>query len=341
MTTLFDSAVGLAKEPSFGTYTAPTKFVEFTEAGLKKMPTVVTGSGRRYGERVRRADRRVVTAWDVAGPIATELLTKGMGALFEAVLGTGTSTSVPTTSAFQQLFTPSAGDPVDSYTIQASVPFVGGATQPHSFVGMYATGLTMAIAEGGVPTLQVQWSGKDLDTGQSFVTPSYPADTSLFSFVHGAIVVGGSLTVPTTTEVGSISGGTTADVTDFNLQVDNGMSPGRRYLGGSGLIGNPGFLGELGISGSITVDYTSNALRDAFIAQDDLALMLTFQHPVEIDTGVYPTVQVVVPNIRLDGDIPTDNNGAPISLQLPFTGLGVTGSQPIYFVVRTAETAIF
>lgn len=340
MTTVFDSAVGLSKESSFGTYVAPTKFIEFTEESFKKTPTVVTGSGRRYGERVRRGDRRVVTAWDVAGTFTTELLTKGMGALFEAVMGTGVSTQIAAGPGYQQVFNPSAGDPVSSYSIQKSVPFVGGATQPHSFLGMYATGFTLAIAAGGVPTLQIQWAGKDLDTTKSFVTPSYPASTELFSFVGGNVVVGGTLTAPTATAVASIAGGIVADVTDFTLTVDNGMSPGRRYLGGSGLIGKAGFLGELGISGSITVDYSSNALRDAFLAQTDLALLLEFKSATAITAGVFPTVQVVVPLIRLEGDIPTDAAGGPVSLQIGFTGLQKTGSQPITVVVVTAETAI-
>ncbi|MFF2274212.1 phage tail tube protein [Agromyces sp. NPDC058136] len=340
MTTVFDSAVGMKKEGTFGTYLAPDKFFEFTEESFKKSPTIATSQGRRYGERVRRGDRRVATAWDVAGSFTTDLLTKGMGALFEAVLGIGSSTLIPANTAYQQLFTPAAGDPVSSYTIQKSLPFVGGAAQPHSFVGMYATALTLAIAAGGIPSLQTQWAGKDLDTGQAFVTPSFPTASELYSFTHGAIVVGGTLTAPTATALATQTGGVLADVTDFTVTIDNGMSAGRRYLGGSGLIGKPGLLGELTISGSLTVDYTSNALRDAFLAQTDLALLLTFTHPSTIGTGINPVIQLVVPLIRLDGDIPTDNNGQPIQLQLGFTGLQKAGAQPVYVVVRTAETAI-
>lgn len=342
MTTQNDAALGFKAEGTYGTYIAPDAFVEFTEESLVWEPEFSEGTAMRYGKRVIAADRRVLVKETVSGDFQVEAVTKGLGKLFLAALGTGTSTVV-SGAAYQQLFTPAINDPLPSYTIQKSLPFVNsaGAAQPMSFTGMVCTGFEIAADNAGIPTITFSWVGKGVETGQAFVTPSYLSGTSLLSFVGSSIRLGvGAVTVPTATTLAS--GGTAvANVTDAKVTYENGVDEGGFYMGGAGKRGRAPVVGTRGISGSVTVEYTDNTLRDAFLAQTDLALVLKFAHPVAIVAGNFPTLEITIPVIRIDGELPQANGGEPISTEVAFTGLdGRVAAHPFYVAIVTAETAI-
>lgn len=341
MTTQLDSALGVKKETTYGTYAVPDRHFEFTEEDLNHTFTYSEGNGQRYGKRMKSARRRVVTMVDVAGSFSTELLTKGLGVLFEAALGTGTSTLIPTTAAYQQLFTPTATDLLPSYTIQKSIPLVGGgAAQPHSFLGMICSGFELSVPNSGIPTLKTNWLGKDLSTAQTFASPSYPAQADLLSFVGGSIRIGGAVTPPTATAL-AVGGDEAANITEFNLTYDNGLDTGGRFLGGDGKRGRKNVLGERSVSGTLTAEYDSNVLRDAYLNQTPLALVLQFEHAVEIAAGHKPTIEITIPVISLEGDVPKVNGGAPVTQAIAFTALdGGVAAHPFYVAIVTAETAI-
>ncbi|TFD74734.1 phage tail tube protein [Cryobacterium fucosi] len=341
MTTQQDAALGLKKEATFGTYIAPDKFFEITQEDFAWNPTFSSGSAMRYGKRVIAGDRRVLVKEEVTGSLTVEGITKTLGAMFEAALGSGVSTIIGAGPGYQQLFTPTATDPLPSYTIQASIPTVGGgAAQPMSFLGCVCTGFELDAGNAGVPMLKFNWVGKSVDTTQAFVTPSYVAGTSLMSFVGGSIRIGGTVTVPT--NVALASGGTAAaNVVDAKFTYENGVDSGGFFFGGGGKRGRAPVVGGRGLSGSLTVEYDTNVLRDAFLAQTDLALVLKFAHSVAITAGVFPTLEITIPVVRLDGELPKANGGDVITQSVDFTGVdGRVAAQPVYVAIVTAETAI-
>ena len=94
------------------------------------------------------------------------------------------------------------------------------------------------------------------------------------------------------------------------------------------------------VSGSITLEYTERAFVDAYLEQLDLSLVLTFEGTQEIADGVLPMLQVSVPLLRLNGDVPTSNGGDVITVQHQFVGLsGSTAPEPIYAVYRSLDAA--
>jgi hypothetical protein len=340
MTTQQDAAVGFKKETTYGTYVAPDKFVEFLSEEFAWEPTFHEGPAMRYGKRMLAGNRRVKTKEQVTGALEVEATTKGLGALFEAALGTATST-VASGAAYQQLFTPTITDPLPSYTFQKGIPLVGGgAAQPQSFTGCVCSGFELTAANGAVPTLKFNWVGKTVDTAQTFVTPSYPAAYELLTFVGGSIRIGGSVTPPTTTALAS--GGTAAaNVTDIDMTFENGLDEGGFFLGGSGQRGRKPVVGLRALTGTITAEYDSNTLRDAFLAQTDLALVLKFAHPTVITGAYYPTLEITIPVVRLDGELPKANAGEVITQEIGFTAVdGQSAAHPVYVAIVTAETAI-
>ena len=340
MTTQLDASVGHKKETTFGTYAAPDKFVEHLSQEFAWEPEFSEGTAFRYGRRVRSANRRVKVKEQVTGAVELEATTKGLGAFFEAALGTGTST-VASGAAYQQLFTPTTTDPLPSYTFQTGVSLVGGgAAQPVSYLGMVCSGFELSAQNGAVPTLKFNYVGKGIDTAQTFATPSYPTSYELLDFVGSSIRIGGSVTPPTTTALAS--GGTAAaNVTDIEMTFENGLDEGGFFLGGSGKRGRKPVVGERSLTGTMTVEYDTNTLRDAFLNQTDLALVLKFAHPTAITGAYYPALEITIPVIRLDGEVPKPTAGGVTTQSIGFTMLdGQVATHPIYVAIVTAETTI-
>ena len=145
-------------------------------------------------------------------------------------------------------------------------------------------------------------------------------------------------TAPTATALAT--GGTAvANVRDFSLKVDHKIQGGRFNFGGSGKKSIPTY-GLRDISGKMTIEYTDTAIRDAYIADTPLALTLTFTTTEALSTG-FSTFQIVLPEIKLNGEIPKTNGTDLIELSVDFDVLdNLTATQPLWLVVRTADAAL-
>lgn len=340
MTTQMDSSIGIKKEQSYGVAQAVSKFYEFTAEDFTWVPTFVQGTGQRYGQRVAASDRRVLVREESNGSVTVEAVTKGLGALFEAALGSGVSTLVSGTT-YQQLFTPTTTDYMPSYTIQKGVaPVGGGAVAPQTYAGCVCSGFTINAANAAIPTIQFPFLGRTLDTSAAYAAPSYPANNELLSFINGSISIGGQVTPPTTTALAT--GGTSAgNVRDITLTWDNMLDTNGFNYNTNGQRSRKPALGMRSGTGTITAEYDSNLLRDAYLKQTDLALILTFASNVPTASGAFPTIQVTIPNIRLDGDVPLAAGGEVITQSVPFTVLdGRVSAHPIYVAIVTTDTAI-
>ena len=342
MTTQLDAQIGFKKESSYGVGVTVDTFPEFTAEDLTWMPTFVDGAGMRVGRRLNRADRRRLVKEEVGGSFTVEATTKGLGKLFEAALGTATSTQIGATVAYQQLFTPTVTDPLPSYTIQKGIPPLGGgAANPMTFTGMVCSGFELSAENASVPTIQFSFMGKAIDTATALATASYATGVQLLSFVDGSITIGGSVTVPTTTALAS--GGTaTANVRSVSMSWDNGLDSEGFNFGGAGARSRKQALGKGTLTGSMTVEYDSNTLRDAWLAETQLAAVLRFQYLTTAIVGAsYPTLEITIPVVRLEGDIPQTNGGDVVTQTVDFTALdGAVATHPVYVAIVTAETAI-
>ena len=339
MSTSLDSSIGFKKETTYGTPVTPDHFVEFSDEDFNWTPTFDQSKAQRYGRRFDASDRRVKVKDEANGSFTVEALTKGLGAMFEAALGTAVST-VASTPAYQQLITPAANDFLPSYTIQKGVPMLGGAVQPQTYAGCVCSGFELTAGNAAIPTIKFNWLGQGVDTSTALAAVAYAAGLQELSFAYGAITLGGVITLPTTTALAS--GGTpVADIRDFNLTFDNGLDGNGFNMGGQGKRTRRPALGLRSAKGTLTAEYDNNTLRDAFMQQQDLALVLTFQHPTPIVTTYYPTLQIVMPNIRLEGELPKANGGDVVTQSVGYTTFdNRVSAQSLYVAIVTAETAL-
>lgn len=325
-----DWSVGIsAAEASYGAGTTVARHFEFTDP--KPFETdmgIKQGAGIRVGSRVARSARRVTTTRQASGDIAVELFSKGLGLLYKAGMGAGTSTLV-STGLYQQVFT--FADDLPSHNIQFGIPQVGGTIDAITYKGCVMSSFEIGGAVGEIATLKTSWDAQTWDTSTSYVTPSYPTGGSLLT-ISDATIYSGTLTAPAATALASATTAI-AGVKDFKVKVDNKLLTDRFFVGAAGLKGKP-LAGTREISVEMNVEYGSTTLRDAFLNQTAMTLVVT------IGTGA-DQVQIVLPEIKLDGDLPEGGPDAPPSQAIKATVLdNLTASQPLWIVARTSDSAL-
>lgn len=339
MATLQDSSVGIGTEGTYGTSVTPTRWYEFMDESLDFTKNTKQGEGLRVGGRVARSGRRVIVSTMAKGDFSLEVPSKGMGLLWQAALGAGTSTLV-SGSTYQQNFTLGTGSQPPSLTVQKGIVRVDGTVDPYTYAGMVIDGAEITAGNGEIVQAKFDFIGKSLATATAYAAPSYPAaPVNLFHFAQGAITLGGAVTAPTTTTLAT--GGTAvANVRDFSLKIENGLTDDRFNFGAAGAIAQPTY-GARSISGKMTIEYDSATIRDAYLADTPLACVLTFTSAETLSTGT-ATFQIVLPEIKIDGDaIPNANKTDLVTVGVDFSVLdNLTATQPIWIVHRTADTAL-
>jgi hypothetical protein len=335
-----DCSIGFKKETTYGTPVTVDRFLEFISESLDYEREFYQGEGLRPGTRLARSARRYLAKDGAAGDIELEVPTRGLGAFLEALLGVGSSTVVAG-ALYQQLFTLTKDDYLPSLTIQKGIPRLGQNTvDAYTFKGAVAKSFEISMGNGEALKLKSSWHAREVDTSIAYATPSYPAAFELFSFVGASLIVGGSVTVPGATTLAT--GGTTiANVRDFSIAVDQKLDENGFNLGSAGKRSRRGAVGIAEVTGKLTAEYDATTFRDAVRDQTSIALVATFVGATDITVGNKPTLQVVCPDIRFEGELPKSNGGDVITQSLEFTAFdGLVAAHPLYIATRTADTAL-
>lgn len=341
MTTQLDASIGVAKETVYGTPVTVSKFVEYTEESIDWSPTFLQGQGLRSGSRTARAARRALGRQMVGGDFTVEAASKGIGWILEAAFGTVVSTQRAATGVYQHNFSPIANDYLSSYTVQKGVPILGNnSVAAHTFPGMVCSSLEFDLSNSDFLKLKPNWNGREVQTGVAYAAPSYPTPVELLTFVGGSIVIGGTVTAPTTTALAT--GTTVGDIRDFNMTWDNHLDDGGFNLSAGGKRARKPAVGIGEIKGKLTAEFDAVTLRDAYLGQTTLGLVLTVAGFGTIGTGTdVPAVSIYVPAIKLEGELPkTSSGGNVITQSIDFTGLdSLAASGPIVVSYVTTDTA--
>ncbi|HOF64346.1 MAG TPA: phage tail tube protein [Dermatophilaceae bacterium] len=327
MTTPQDCSVGLGVESVYGTAVARTRWFEFLDESFNFVKNVKQGVGLRVGSRVARSGRRVVASAEGSGDLTIEAVTKGLGLLWQLGLGSGTSTLV-SAGLYQQVFT--LGDVMPSATIQKGIPRADGTVDAYTFTGCMVESLTIDCPNADNVKVKTSWNAKDMTTATAYTAPSYATGPSVFTFAHGA-VYSGALTAPTATALGSAAT-PVASIRSGSITIKHNLKTDRYNCGGGGRKEKP-FAGIREISGSLVAEYADAAFRDAIVNDTSMTLVKTFTAGADV-------LQIVIPDVRFDGDIVKASTDLAIQ-DIKWTGLdGLTAAQPIWIVCRTADTAL-
>lgn len=337
MASLADASFGIANESTPGTYVAPTRWWEVMSPEFDVRKNVKQGMGMRVGTRVARSGRRVVVTADAGGSVEVELVSKGLGLLLESCLGVAASTLVSGTT-YQQNHTLATGTVLPSRTLQTGVVATDGTVFATSYLGSMVDTWELNIGNGEVATLKTNWDCMNYTTAQSYAAPSYASAPSLFHWGQAAFTLGGTVTAPTTTALAS--GGTAAtNIRSLKLTGNNKAAKDRYNGGGAGRKARQ-LIGDAELSGELEIEFTDATVRDAYLADTELAFTCTLTSTEALSTG-FAQLQITLPAIKLNGEVAKPNGDEPSVLKVPFDVLdNLTAAQPIWISTRTADSAL-
>ncbi|MFF2502194.1 phage tail tube protein [Streptomyces sp. NPDC058067] len=307
--------LGVAAETTYGTFVAPAKFIEFTKESLVLKKTTAQSAGIAAGRLLALSTRRVLTRREVSGSIDLEVTNKGMGPLFQSLMGT-TVTPVQQGAGPAYLQTHTLADTAGkSLTIQKGVPLTTGAVTDKTFLGCKVTSAEFACEVGGMLTSSYEFDGKDCDEAQTLATASYPA-MAPFHFGQMAVKTG-------------VFGTETArdGIRKVSVKIERPQEVERFYAGQAGLKKEPISNDQVKITGSLESDYIDTTLDDLHTSDAAISLVWEFVGPL-IAATFFETFRITLPAVRLDEGPPVVDGFGVIKPTYNFTGLYDGTNQP-------------
>jgi hypothetical protein len=336
MASFQDASIGFVPEVTFGTPVTPmTRWLEYVSESFDFNKVIKQGQGLRVGSRVGRSARRVVVTSDAGGDVVIEATSKGMGTWLQNLIGSATSTLVSGTM-YQQVFT--LADVMPMFTLQRGLPRVDGTVAAHTFSGCTASSVEFDFTNADLVKIKATIDARSLSTVAAYTTPTYASGATLFSFA-GATITTGALTAPTTTTLAS-SPTSLAMVRGGSVKIDHKLK-GDRYNAGAAGLKSRQPVGLRDISGKLTIEHDNTFdFVGAIQNQTPMNLIFTWVTTVVLSAGV-ETLQLVIPEVKLDGSLPQTNGTDLITHDVTFQGLdNLTAAQPVWVVIHTSDSAL-
>jgi hypothetical protein len=306
------ASIGVAAESTYGTYVAPTRFLEFTKEDLKKTKTTIQGGGLAAGRFAKLGSRRVLATVGGTGSIEMDVTNKGFGLLIAHLLGSS-ATPVQQAATAAYLQTHNLGDNFGKYlTVQKGVPDTGGTVRPYSFLGGKITEATFKCDVMGHLTSDFEFDFKDVSEAQGLAAPSYTAGLSPFHGGQMAVKIG------TFGAEASITG-----VKKVEVKIERSLNTKRYYASSAGFPATksePIMDDYISVSGTLETDYVTKAdLADRFAADSSTSLIIEWIGPT-IASTYKETFRIKVPLIFIDSDTPAVDGPDIVSTGYDFTG---------------------
>lgn len=323
--------VGFAKEGTYGTYAAPTKFIEIASESLQKVVNRVDGGGMAAGRLTRLASRRTETNTMGSGTLQLQVTNKNMGILFENLMGpTETPTQVALTTAYEQVH--DLGDNWDkSFTIQKGVVDIDtGTARPYNFLGSKISAAEFTCGVDEDLQMSIDIDSREVEDTSTLVAASYPSGLEAFTFRQGVFKTGAT-----------VGGATnTTGVRRMTCRIERPMKTDRFQFNQGGLKTQPILNDYTNITGTIDIDFMNTTdFIDRFIDNDTFAIVWTFTGSL-IEAGHNFTWELRLPACILDGAIPQLDGPDISQISVPYVVRSNGTDAPATIYVKSDETTL-
>ncbi|MCP4961318.1 MAG: hypothetical protein GY925_18895 [Actinomycetia bacterium] len=303
-----DAQVGVAEESTVGTFVAPTDYFPFLDEGMEAVNARIDSDAIRAGRTILDSDDWAAGARTVSGSVALEARTKQIGMILKHTFG-----AVATTGSGPYVHTFTPGDLFGKgLSVQGGRPDAGGVVRAFTYTGCKVSSLTLSAAVDEAVKLDVDLVGQDEDTGQTLGTFSDPDAGTLFTFVHGALTIGG----------------TAVPCESVSLTIDNGLQSTRHRLG-SVVSTEQRQEARRTVTVDVVADFEDLVNYNRVVSGAEAAVVLTFT------SGT--TILAITMNCRTDGETPTVSGVEEIPLNLSLMAVGSTDAAAITCVYTNAE----
>ncbi|TXH55733.1 MAG: hypothetical protein E6Q97_08215 [Desulfurellales bacterium] len=308
---------GFAEEVTYGTYVAPTRFLEFEKESIKVDIGKIRAAGIGGG-RFNRINYSKTYIKGAAGSVEWILQNKGFALLLKHCLG-AVATAGPTASAYTHTLSPDANAlKGKSLTFQIGRPDIDGTSRVFSFLGGKITAWELSAQLDAAARLRTDFDFKTCDVGQSLAAAAYPSSPEILTFVDGALTVGGPA----------------KSVSSIKIGQQNALKTDRRFLGNAKK--EPLANGISTVTGEFVAEFESLADYNAAVAGTQAALVLTFTSVAEISAGVPFLVTVTIPAIEFLNAEPSIEGPDVLKATIPFMALK-GASDIISIAYKTSE----
>lgn len=322
MSTPLDTAVLLGLESPYGTPAALTHAFEAKADPWKRQNAYIDSKGFRSGMQTVRTDRRKVVNMGAEGAIEVDLLDRGMGFLFQGLLGSTTPPTEGTLDVWSSNHDSSTDDAGVSFTAQILRPQVGGALQPFTYSGAVPTGWSISHDVEGLAVLSIDFDAQNEETSTPAGTPTYPAGAMPFDWTEATITVDGF----------------PVDVTAFEFSADLGLKTDRRFIRGNALKKAPVRRTHPSFEGSFALEFEDTTIYDDFVSGAPRPLVATWEGGTIVGADNYK-VTLTLPAVQFIGDSPNANMDDVSTQSVPFTVLD-NGTDPAVSVeLQNGDTA--
>jgi hypothetical protein len=318
--------IGIAPESAYGTYVAPTKFVELTKESLQLKKTTATSQGIAANRLMAPASRRVVTQRAAAGSLEMEVTNKAMGLFLQSLMGTSvTPVQQAATSAYLQthLLADTFGK---SLTIQKGVPLTTGTVTRKNFLGCKIVSAEFSCEVGGMLTVSIEIDSKDCEETSVLAVATYPA-MAPFNFSQMSLKTGTYASEVARNGVRKVS-----------VKIERPQNTERYYAGANGTKAEPIANDLVKVSGSIETDYVDTTFDDLHTSDATTSLVWDFTGPIIAATH-NERFTVKLPAIKIDDAPPTIEGYEVIKPTYAFTGL-FDGTNPMAIEYMSTDVTL-
>jgi hypothetical protein len=307
-----DGRLALAKEVTYGTRVAPSRFFPVTSEDLGFTyqryfsPAIGTGMWSRPS---------IVTTAVGSGSLAGDVPTTGFGFFLDALHGNVvTPVQQAATTAYLQTHTLDT-PPSKSYSVQVQVPPVlTNVLVPHDLLGVMLSGVTFSWSPGGVLAYEFPTIVRELDITQTNVAYVAPTAYNLLAFSGGTVLIGGAA------EANVLGSG--SFTVGYELRDD------AFALGSSGRIAKPVLTDKPRGAGTFTADFNDNTNLLRTINNTQADIVLRFEGAVIATTYKF-MLELTLPDCVFTTGRPTIDGPGPVQQTVAFETASSTGDAPV------------
>lgn len=329
---------------------------EFKNETMAMAKTVVQGQGLHAGGLYDRTRRRVLTNYDAKGGITMDCPTRQLAFWIQFMVGSfgqanATPTQIASTGIYKSIHQPGSMQ-THSFTLQKGVPAIDGTVEPVTYVGCKLSEWDLKVQTGSLAELAFTIDARNELAGNgdsdplngsvpslaTFGVPTSGLGEKVFHFRQATLYTGGTPTL--TSGVVSLAGETAAgNIKDCDIKHTFSYDAARYFLGSSGFKAEQLENNFRKITGSFNIEWLSTeSMYNAFAADTTTSLELTFVGD-SVSTSNY-LLDVIIPNIKLDGEPPKVPGPAVVMQQVTFTGLDDETTTPIQITYQSEDSTI-
>lgn len=321
--------VMIGLESTSGTAVAPTRVIPFVSENIQSAPDFLESKAiRSDSPRVKIQAQRLRGKIDPKGPLQVEIYNKGFGMFLKWAFGQATITqpAVGTDpTVYDQTFKPYSTLGTQSMTCEVGWTDISGSAFSKTIAGAMVDKFSISTKVGELLGATFDVIGQGFTVATTKTAATYPAGLAAFSWAS----TGSTLTL----------GGSSADLSSVQFDVNNNLDADRFYIGSGGVRKQP-LAPQMDITGTAESDFSDWTAYNRFLNGTAATLVTTLVGSTI--SNAYKYQLQLTANVMTDGDTPSLSGPGRITQPLKFTALDSTAGagDALTIVYRTTDSAV-